>query len=110
MRGGRRVRGIRGQVVEPFTGRRSHRFEIEAKVVVLAAGCMATPVATPGALVRRCTPDGYIESSSREFFEQIRDVGNLSRIDDGGKFDLITGDWPSVAGVHFMSSHRAVTR
>lgn len=41
---GRRVTGVRGQVVEPFTGRRSHRFRIDAKIVVLAAGCMATPV------------------------------------------------------------------
>jgi choline dehydrogenase-like flavoprotein len=41
---GTQVRGIEGQVVEPFTGRTSHRFRIDAKVVVLAAGCMATPV------------------------------------------------------------------
>ncbi len=39
-----RATGVRGQVVEPFTGVRSHRFRIDAKVVVLAAGCMATPV------------------------------------------------------------------
>ncbi len=38
------VSGVRGQVVEPFTGRRSHRFRVNAKAVVLAAGCMATPV------------------------------------------------------------------
>jgi choline dehydrogenase-like flavoprotein len=44
MADGRRVQGVRGQVVEPFTGRRSHRFRIDAKFVVLAAGCMATPV------------------------------------------------------------------
>jgi choline dehydrogenase-like flavoprotein len=31
-------------VVEPFSGRRSHRFRVSAKAVVLAAGCMATPV------------------------------------------------------------------
>jgi choline dehydrogenase-like flavoprotein len=31
-------------VVEPFTGRRSHGFRIDARFVVLAAGCMATPV------------------------------------------------------------------
>lgn len=36
--------GVQGQVVEPFTGRRSHRFRVDAKAVVLAAGCMATPV------------------------------------------------------------------
>jgi choline dehydrogenase-like flavoprotein len=41
---GRRAAGVEGQVVEPFTGRRSHRFRIDAKAVVLAAGCMATPV------------------------------------------------------------------
>ena len=39
-----RVFGIEGQVVEPFTGRRSHRVRVDAKIVVLAAGCMATPV------------------------------------------------------------------
>jgi choline dehydrogenase-like flavoprotein len=31
-------------VAEPFSGRLSHRFRVDAKVVVLAAGCMATPV------------------------------------------------------------------
>ena len=41
---GARVRGVTGQVVEPFTGRTSHRVRIDADVVVLAAGCMATPV------------------------------------------------------------------
>ncbi len=41
---GRRATGVRGQVVEPFSGRRSHRLRIDAKAVVLAAGCMATPV------------------------------------------------------------------
>ena len=41
---GRRAIGVEGQVVRPFTGERTHRFKIEAKVVVLAAGCMATPV------------------------------------------------------------------
>ncbi|MCP5066278.1 MAG: GMC family oxidoreductase [bacterium] len=41
---GRRASGVRGQVVEPFSGRRSHRFQIDAKAVVLAAGCMATPI------------------------------------------------------------------
>ena len=41
---GRRALGVRGQVVEPFTGRRSHRFQVDARCVVLAAGCMATPV------------------------------------------------------------------
>ena len=42
--GGSRVRGVEGQVVEPFSGRTSHSFRIQARFVVLAAGCMATPV------------------------------------------------------------------
>jgi choline dehydrogenase-like flavoprotein len=41
---GNRVSGVQGQVVAPFTGQASHRFRVDAKVVVLAAGCMATPV------------------------------------------------------------------
>jgi choline dehydrogenase-like flavoprotein len=41
---GRRVRGVAGRVAAPFTGRLSHRFRIHAQAVVLAAGCMATPV------------------------------------------------------------------
>jgi choline dehydrogenase-like flavoprotein len=41
---GRRATGVSGQVVAPFTGRRSHRFRVDARAVVLAAGCMATPV------------------------------------------------------------------
>jgi choline dehydrogenase-like flavoprotein len=41
---GRRVTGLRGQVAEPLSGRLSHRFRVRARVVVLAAGCMATPV------------------------------------------------------------------
>ena len=41
---GRRVWGVEGQVVEPFTGRASHTFKINARLVVLAAGCMGTPV------------------------------------------------------------------
>ncbi|MGI9431301.1 MAG: GMC family oxidoreductase N-terminal domain-containing protein, partial [Myxococcota bacterium] len=41
---GGRVTGLRGQVVAPFDGARSHRFRVRAKVVVLSAGCMATPV------------------------------------------------------------------
>ncbi len=43
-RNGRRVTGVSGQVVAPFGGARSHRFRIESKAVVLAAGCTATPV------------------------------------------------------------------
>lgn len=38
------VSGVSGRIVAPFTGRPSHRFRVRAKVVVLAAGCMATPV------------------------------------------------------------------
>ncbi len=47
-RSGRRVTGVSGQVVAPFSkGSRSglgHRFRINARAVVLAAGCTATPV------------------------------------------------------------------
>jgi choline dehydrogenase-like flavoprotein len=41
---GRRVSGVSGRIVAPFTGRASHRFRVEARAVVLAAGCMATPI------------------------------------------------------------------
>ena len=41
---GRQVWGVEGRVVEPFTGRPGAQFRIHARVVVLAAGCMATPV------------------------------------------------------------------
>ncbi|MDE0884558.1 MAG: GMC family oxidoreductase [Myxococcota bacterium] len=41
---GRRVGGVEGRVVEPFSGRTSHAFRVRARWVVLAAGCMATPV------------------------------------------------------------------
>ncbi|MFQ5415599.1 MAG: GMC family oxidoreductase [Myxococcota bacterium] len=41
---GSRATGVAGRVVAPFTGKPSHRFRIDARVVVLAAGCMATPV------------------------------------------------------------------
>jgi choline dehydrogenase-like flavoprotein len=40
----RRAIGVEGQVVRPFTGERSHRFRVDAGVVVLAPGCLATPV------------------------------------------------------------------
>ncbi|MBW2267792.1 MAG: GMC family oxidoreductase [Deltaproteobacteria bacterium] len=39
-----RAEGVRGSIVEPFTGRVAGRFEVHARRVVLAAGCMATPV------------------------------------------------------------------
>jgi choline dehydrogenase-like flavoprotein len=41
---GRRAAGVRGRVVEPFTGRTGPSVDIAADVVVLAAGCMATPL------------------------------------------------------------------
>lgn len=45
---GRRATGVAGHVVVPFSGGgrsgRTHRFRIDAKAVVLAAGCTATPV------------------------------------------------------------------
>ncbi len=41
---GRRAVGLEGQVVEPFTGKPGHRVRVDARQVVLAAGCMATPV------------------------------------------------------------------
>ena len=44
MHDGHVVRGMRGHVVEPFTSRESHEVKILAKAVVLAAGCMQTPV------------------------------------------------------------------
>ena len=39
-----KVTGIEGQVVEPFVGKLSHRVRFDADIVVLAAGCVATPV------------------------------------------------------------------
>jgi len=41
---GWRATGVVGRVVKPFTGKPSHQVRIHAKAVVLAAGCMATPV------------------------------------------------------------------
>lgn len=41
---GPRVEAVTGRVVEPFTGRPGARFRVKADVVVLAAGCVATPV------------------------------------------------------------------
>ncbi len=47
-RSGRRVTGVSGQVVAPFSKGSprglGHRFRIDAKAVVLAAGCTATPI------------------------------------------------------------------
>jgi choline dehydrogenase-like flavoprotein len=55
---GHRAVGVRGRVVAPFTGEPSYVVDIDAKVVVLAAGCMATPLL----LARSGIPDegGYI--------------------------------------------------
>jgi choline dehydrogenase-like flavoprotein len=44
LRSGRRVSGVRGRVVAPFSSAPGPAFRIDAKAVVLAAGCMATPV------------------------------------------------------------------
>lgn len=41
---GKRAVGMRGHVVAPYSLQPSHRVEIQANTVVLAAGCMATPV------------------------------------------------------------------
>jgi choline dehydrogenase-like flavoprotein len=41
---GGRATGVAGRVVAPFSGRPGPRFRVAAKAVVLAAGCMATPV------------------------------------------------------------------
>lgn len=41
---GARVSAVTGRVVEPFTGRPGARFRVRAGTLVLAAGCMATPV------------------------------------------------------------------
>lgn len=42
--GSTRVTGVTGQVAEPFTGKLSHRVRFDSDIVVLAAGCVATPV------------------------------------------------------------------
>ena len=41
---GKRATGMRGRVVEPFTQKEGYAVHIDADLVVLAAGCMATPV------------------------------------------------------------------
>lgn len=41
---GRTARGIEGRIVEPFTRKVAGKARFDAKIVVLAAGCMATPV------------------------------------------------------------------
>jgi choline dehydrogenase-like flavoprotein len=39
-----RAVGVSGHIVAPFTGKPSSTFRVRARAVVLAAGCMATPV------------------------------------------------------------------
>ncbi len=41
---GRRAVGVRGRAVEPFTWRAAQEARFDARAVVLAAGCMATPL------------------------------------------------------------------
>src|SRR5262245_53118521 len=41
---GRRATGVRARVVAPFTGRPGPALHVEARAVVLSAGCMATPL------------------------------------------------------------------
>lgn len=41
---GRRVTSVHGHVVQPLTGVSSHAVRVHPKIVVLAAGCMQTPV------------------------------------------------------------------
>jgi ornithine--oxo-acid transaminase len=43
-KGGNRFCGIRGAVVDPITGRRTHRVSVEARCTVLAAGALASPL------------------------------------------------------------------
>ncbi len=43
LRQGNRVRGVRGAVIDPVTGRRTHRVRVAAKCTVLAAGAFASP-------------------------------------------------------------------
>jgi choline dehydrogenase-like flavoprotein len=54
---GRTASGVRGHVVTPFTGREGFAFEVKAKRVVLAAGCMQTPVILQRSKV--ATESGY---------------------------------------------------
>lgn len=61
---GSHVWGVAGQVVRPFTGEPSHRFRVQARIVVLAAGCMATPV-----LLQR---SGDFANGSRQVGENLQ--------------------------------------
>jgi len=61
---GRRVEGVEGQVVAPFSGAPGPAFRIEAKAVVLAAGVLATPL-----LLRR---SGDLANSSKQVGENVQ--------------------------------------
>jgi choline dehydrogenase-like flavoprotein len=41
---GKRAEGLRGRIVEPFTGRQGPAVNVTADLVVLAAGCLSTPL------------------------------------------------------------------
>ncbi len=53
---GRRATAVQGSIIEPFTGRKSGEMHIDAQMVVLAAGCMATPLI----LMRSGVGNGYV--------------------------------------------------
>jgi choline dehydrogenase-like flavoprotein len=55
---GRRARGVRGRVVEPFTQAEGPEASFDAELVVLAAGCMQTPVILQKSGVRDA--NGYL--------------------------------------------------
>lgn len=80
---GSRVTGLRGQVVAPITGARSHRFQVRAKVVVLAAGCMATPV---------------LLQKSGDLANRSGQVGRNLQFHPGG---MVTGVFPEPVQPHF---------
>jgi len=61
---GPKVRAVVGRVVAPFTGRPSYRVEVRAKLIVLSAGCMATPV-----LLQR---SGNLANSSGQVGENLQ--------------------------------------
>jgi choline dehydrogenase-like flavoprotein len=61
---GRRVTGVAGHVVAPFTGAPGPRFQVNAKAVVLAAGVLATPL-----LLQR---SGNLANTSGQVGEQLQ--------------------------------------
>ncbi|MFP6655100.1 MAG: GMC family oxidoreductase [Myxococcota bacterium] len=113
---GRRVTGVSGQVVAPFSGSsrrgRSHRFQIEAKAVVLAAGCMATPILLqhsedlangsgevgrnlrfhPGAAIAGIFPDAVDPQ-----FGATQGYQSLAYIDEGFKLETLWAPPPLLA-------------